>query len=206
VRKALASQDWQTLEQLARESKVKAQPTSSLINAALGLPPEMRASRPDLLRSVQRAYPGDLWANHNLGHELSEQGRPEEAVRYFTAALALRPGNPGISLNRGWAIQSAGQLDAAIAAFHEAIRAKNDFAEAHNNLGLTLMDRDQFDQAVAECRAATRIRPDFPEARTNLGSACDTAAGSTRPFWKEVADTLAKARAVIPPPKRPIGT
>ena len=46
---------------------------------------------------------------------LVENGQPAEAVRYYTAAFALRPDNPGIYLNRGNALDEAGEVDAAIA-------------------------------------------------------------------------------------------
>ena len=55
-------------------------------------PVQSGSTRLEFLRRIQHAYPADLWANHELAWELNETGQPAEAVRYFTAALALRPG------------------------------------------------------------------------------------------------------------------
>src|SRR5262249_36597961 len=113
ARKALVDRDWKALELLAREVGGGKDPPSFRLAVALNLPAETRSTRLGLLRRIQSAYPADLWANHDLAWELNENGLPAEAVRYFTAALALRPENPGIYLNRGWALADAGELDAA---------------------------------------------------------------------------------------------
>jgi serine/threonine-protein kinase len=115
VREAAARRDWEGLEHLAREAEVAKQRPSFLLHLADRLPAQMRPTRLELLRRTQREYPADLWANHILAIELMEDGKPAEAIRYYTAALALRPYNPGIYLNRGNALQKAEELDAAIA-------------------------------------------------------------------------------------------
>jgi serine/threonine protein kinase len=44
-----------------------------------------------LLRRAQRAHPGDFWINYDLARSLMNTGRPDEAARFFTAAVAIRP-------------------------------------------------------------------------------------------------------------------
>src|SRR5262249_36775029 len=122
VRKAVAGGDWVALEQLTREVDLRKQPPNFLLFAvARNFPERMSSSRLEFLRRIQRAYPADWIANSDLGLELRNKGQPGEAVRYFTAALALRPENPGIYLNRGTALRAAGELDAAIADYRQAL-------------------------------------------------------------------------------------
>ena len=44
-----------------------------------------------LLRKAQRAHPDDFWINYDLARSLMGLGRPDEAVGFFTAAVAVRP-------------------------------------------------------------------------------------------------------------------
>jgi len=44
-----------------------------------------------LLRRAQRAHPDDFWINYDLARSLMGSGRPDEAARFLTAAVAIRP-------------------------------------------------------------------------------------------------------------------
>jgi serine/threonine-protein kinase len=125
-----------------------------------------------LLRQAQRRYPGDFWINRGLGTSLAHLHPPawEEAVRFHTAALAIRPG-PGAYYNLGNALQATGQVDEAIAAFRQAIELQPDFALAYNNLGDALQSKGQTDEAIAAFRRAVRLRPSWATAHANLGFA-----------------------------------
>jgi tetratricopeptide (TPR) repeat protein len=171
VRQAYLDRDYKVVEQLAREAEMDRQPTSFLIFVARGLPGQMSVTRLQLFRRIQRAHPGDLWANNSLAFELANNGQPGEAVRYYTAALALRPNNPGIYFTCSNALRDAGEIDAAIAHLRAAIHLQNDFAAAHCNLGSALTKKGQLDEAIAELREAIRLKKDFPVAHFNLGVA-----------------------------------
>src|SRR5262249_25966282 len=91
ARQAISRGDAAAIEQLARAADVARQPSSFLLALA-------RASRPQasrvgirLCRRIQKQYPGDFWANHQLGWALAKSGQPAQAVPFYTAALALRP-------------------------------------------------------------------------------------------------------------------
>jgi serine/threonine protein kinase/tetratricopeptide (TPR) repeat protein len=148
----------QVVEQLARELDVRTQPPSFLLLAA-GNVLTNKQVRLALFRRIQHGYPADLWANHYLAFELIDDHRDAEAVRYFTAALALRPANAGIYLNRGSALMEAGEIDASIADFRQAIALEPNYAMAHAMLGSTLVAKKQWDEALAECNEAIRLNP-----------------------------------------------
>jgi tetratricopeptide (TPR) repeat protein/tRNA A-37 threonylcarbamoyl transferase component Bud32 len=171
MREAAADHDWKALEQLAREADVRKQPTNILIVLATSLPASARSTRLELLRRTQRAHPADLWTNLYLADELTETGQPAAAVRYLTAALVLRPYNPGIYVNRGIALERAGELDAAIADHKQALALEPRYAVAHNALGVALMDKGALDEAIAEYREAIRLKKDYWQAHDDLGIA-----------------------------------
>jgi Flp pilus assembly protein TadD len=170
VRKTYLDRNWSVMEQLASEADVNAQPTSFLLFVATDVPAQTRASRLEFLRRIQRAHPADLWANHHLAFELFSNGQSEEAIRYYTAALALRPDSPGIYLNRGRAFHQARELDAAIADYRKAIDLDPKYAEAHGNLGGALRDKNQLDEAIAEFRKVIDLDPKNARFHFNLGT------------------------------------
>jgi tetratricopeptide (TPR) repeat protein len=173
VRRAMLDGDRKALESLAREVDVRRQPPSFLLGVAEGLAresvlPYVREGHTreslaesialELSRRIQRDYPTDLWANHELGVMLGASDRPAEAVRYLTAAIALRSDNAGIYLNRGRAFSAAGEVDAAIADYSRALALAPMYAAAHSNLGNVLKRQGKVDEAIAEHREAIRLQ------------------------------------------------
>jgi len=73
---------------------------------------EMEAS---LLRRAQRAHPDDFWINHDLARSLMGAGKPDEAVRFYSAALAVRPRSEFVLVALGEALRAAGRTDEATA-------------------------------------------------------------------------------------------
>src|SRR5262249_51929515 len=98
------------LEQLAGAADVAKIPAPALTRLAASLEPVPRVA---LLRRTQQHYPADFWVNHNLGMALRDVTPPawEEAARFLTAAVALRPDSPGANLNLGVVLGEKGQLD-----------------------------------------------------------------------------------------------
>jgi serine/threonine protein kinase/Flp pilus assembly protein TadD len=172
VRKAVTEHDWKSLELLTREVDVRQQPPSFLLLVPHNLPATMRSTKLELSRRIQRAYPADLWANFDLAYALEDNGEPAEAIRYYTAALALRPGNAGIYLNRGRALVAAGEVDAAIADYYQArALAPPSYAVGHNDLGIALKSLGKLDEAVACFQKAIALDPKLALAHSNLGTA-----------------------------------
>jgi serine/threonine-protein kinase len=133
------------------------------------------ASRLRLLRRAQQQYPGDFWLNLDLGMCLAETepARWAEAVRYVTAAVALRPSTPGVRSDLGHALQAGFQLDEAIACYRQAIALDPNHFRAHYNLGSALLTKNQVDEAIASFRQAIALDPQFALAHFNLGTALD---------------------------------
>jgi serine/threonine protein kinase/tetratricopeptide (TPR) repeat protein len=159
MRDARATKDLPRLERLAREVDVAMQPPYALflLNRAL----DACGSREEsvaLLRRVQEAYPGDFWANYNLGTALANRQPPrlDEAIRFLTVAVALRPENPGARLRLSLSLSKRGRLAEAIAACRKAVELDPDYVLAHHHLGTLFCMVGRFDLAFAAHREAER--------------------------------------------------
>jgi serine/threonine-protein kinase len=122
------------------------------------------------LRQVQQEYPGDFWANLVLGSALLAKD-PRESMRYFQAALAIRPKTPVVYNDIGGALVMLNRLDEAMEQFGQALRLDPDFAGAHNNLGYVLKSKGRLDEAFDHYQQAVRCDPSMAVARCNLGNA-----------------------------------
>jgi tetratricopeptide (TPR) repeat protein/tRNA A-37 threonylcarbamoyl transferase component Bud32 len=124
-----------------------------------------------LLRAAQQKYPGDFWINHNLAFYLATRNPPDtdEAIRFYTAALALRWRSPAVHYHLGLALIDKGLVDDAVAAFKAALRLQKDYPLAHFGLGRALAVKGDVDGAIKELETALRLKKDFPEAYNGLG-------------------------------------
>ncbi len=73
-----------------------------------------------LLREAQQRHPEDFWLNYLLG-QYWEKERPQVAVGYFRAAVAIRPRNDEIYTKLGRALLETKDAEGAIAAFRKAL-------------------------------------------------------------------------------------
>jgi serine/threonine-protein kinase len=158
------------LEAVAASARGRELPAGALVRLARRLEPARAAA---LLRQAQRRYPADFWVNHDLGVALLEMKSPEhaEAVRFLTAAVALRPASPAVHINLGIALQSKGQREEAIACYKKAIALDRKLAAAHDILGLALQDGGKVEEAIACFKKAIALDPKDSRARHNLAVA-----------------------------------
>jgi serine/threonine-protein kinase len=99
------------------------------------------------LGRVQLQYPGDFWACFMLADALWGK-RLAECIRYYQAALAIRPDTAVAHLNVGRALANAERVDEAIEHFREAIRLEPVYAHAISNLGMALSIKGQGAEAL----------------------------------------------------------
>ncbi len=125
----------------------------------------------NLLRRTQRAHPDDFWINMDLGRELMISGQHEEAGRFFSVAVAIRPRSSFAHRSLGLSLEKSGRLDEAVATLQQGIRSRPDDSHTHDALGRLLLDMGRIDQAVVSLREATEVDPTFAEAQFNLGRA-----------------------------------
>jgi serine/threonine protein kinase/Flp pilus assembly protein TadD len=173
LREALERSDFPVLRELASSEQVFQRLTPTVDFLAYHLQKDgERGPLLALLRESQRRHPDDFWSNMRLGLLLfhSQNRKLDEAVRFFTAALAIRPQSAGAHLNLGAALLEKGDIDGAIAECRLAIQFQDDYADAYMGLGNALHAKRDFDGAAAEYRTALSLRPDHHKARNNLGN------------------------------------
>jgi tetratricopeptide (TPR) repeat protein/2-polyprenyl-3-methyl-5-hydroxy-6-metoxy-1,4-benzoquinol methylase len=108
------------------------------------------------------------------GNALEEQGRTDEAMERYDAAVRADPGCARAHLNRGNVLLAGGQIDEARAAYQLAITHDSHYAAVHFNLGNLECRAGAYERAVESYQAAIRIKPDFANAFVALGNALDT--------------------------------
>jgi eukaryotic-like serine/threonine-protein kinase len=127
------------------------------------------------LKRVQERNPRDFWINAELGHMLINEGKPEEAVGYSQAALAIRPGMPVIHNNLGSALIRANRSEEAIGHFRQEIALDAEAGAGHLNLAVTLWNLNRRDEALRELPEALRLNLRSPILLTLSGEAMDRA-------------------------------
>jgi tetratricopeptide (TPR) repeat protein len=141
--------------------------------AAVLIAAALVTNRPMLSSSLMRAI-----TEHNVGTALQEQGRVDEAITHYRAALAIRPDYGPSYNNLGTALMAKGDLVAAVAAFRESLRlqpesasARKLLADANYDLGSARLERGDIDGAEAALRDSLLLNPNSAEAHNNLGIA-----------------------------------
>jgi len=110
-------------------------------------------------------------AHHGLGMALDRQGRVDEAISQYRAALRAK-GNYVVAYNNlGVDLARQGRLDEAMNQFLAALKITPGYADPHNNIGTTLEKQGRFDEAMEHFQEALRLKPDFADAHYNLGVA-----------------------------------
>jgi tetratricopeptide (TPR) repeat protein len=127
------------------------------------------------LRSAQQYYPGDVWINYALGTVLERLSRNEEAIRFYTAARAIRP---EVAHQLAHSLDRLARTDEAIAVFRNLQRLRPGNARHLTCLGWTLRydgrereANEVMDAALAAARERVKLKPEDSYAHSTLGSA-----------------------------------
>jgi serine/threonine-protein kinase len=150
---------------LAQDRQLTELPPASILQLASGL---KAAGNPgaaiSVLESAAQRYADDVWINYNLAEVLAGiPARREEAVRYYTAARALRPET---AHNLGHLLDEMGRGEDAITTFRALVKVRP--AEARNIgcLATVLLHQHQreegektLEEAIAAARESIRRQP-----------------------------------------------
>src|SRR5262249_11859216 len=115
----------------------------------------------EVLRRGQMRHPDDFLLNFTLARVcyVARSEKAADAVRYFTAVLALCPGSAAVLIHVGVALLALGRPEEATAHFRAAVQLKPDFARGHYHLGRALQAAGRAREAVDEFREAAFLRP-----------------------------------------------
>jgi tetratricopeptide (TPR) repeat protein len=177
VRDAVKDNDSEALAKLAASERIRDLPvqTASLLGSVL--PAKLGQS---LLRRAQREHPDDFWINFELAYALDFASPPhkdlDEAIRFYTAALAVRPRSAPTHFFLGYALRHRGKLDEAILEYETACALRPDDVITQNNLAwilATCADVSLRDprRAVEHASRAVELKPNRQAYWNTLGIA-----------------------------------
>ncbi|MBN1672458.1 MAG: tetratricopeptide repeat protein [Kiritimatiellae bacterium] len=118
-----------------------------------------------------RARHASSLAHVNMGMLRYEDGRFQEAIAHYTAALQLDPNDELAFTNLGNALAAQGKAEAAMSAYRRALQLSPDDVKAHNNLGLALAGQRRWHEALGHYSHALRVQPLDYAAHYNLANA-----------------------------------
>jgi serine/threonine protein kinase/tetratricopeptide (TPR) repeat protein len=173
ARAAVAARDWSGLERMLAGEHAANRPAARLLRLVALLPVEEKEARINMLRRIQIAHPDDFWATFTLGHDIHQTYEWDEALRYLTAAVSLRPRSAGAQFQLGIALRDKGRLDEAIDRQREALRLDPKNTMCRRELALALKLNGKLDEAIAEFREAIRLNPSSYTAHLNLSTALE---------------------------------
>jgi tetratricopeptide (TPR) repeat protein len=97
------------------------------------------------------------------GHDRWVKGEYNEAIKDYTEAIKLAPGNAYTFHSRGVAFRDSGALDKAIADFTEAVKLDPQYAQGHHSRGITWLDKGEIEKGIADFDEAIRLDPEAAE-------------------------------------------
>ncbi len=122
------------------------------------------------LKRIQQAHPGDFWANLDLGDRLvSWERNPAGAIRYYQAAVSIRPRMALPYFKLGTALSSTGQLEEAVGQLRQAVALDPAFLFSQYHLADALGQLGRHDEAVRQLQEAVRLIPNAVVLRFALG-------------------------------------
>ena len=110
-------------------------------------------------------------AHTNLGIALAADGKIDQAMAHYDAALKIEPNYDNAHYNLGNIYMRQGNNEEAIKHFQEAVRLTPKYFPAHNNLGVLFEKQTKYQEAIAHYRQAFLLKPNNPGINFNLGVA-----------------------------------
>ena len=121
------------------------------------------------LKRIQQAHPGDLWVNLAIANAVSREKNEQEAIRYYQAAVSIRPQMALSHDNLGKALLRAGRTEEAVVSLKRAVDLNPTSIKGYRLLVTNLSNLGRHDEAIDLLKTAIRLNPDAPILRSDLG-------------------------------------
>jgi serine/threonine protein kinase/tetratricopeptide (TPR) repeat protein len=125
-----------------------------------------------MLREAHRHHPDDFWLNDALGYFSKDFCRPpryDDALRYYSMAVALRPRSARTHFAVAEVLEEKGSTDEAIAEYSTTIELEPKNVIAWNNRGHAYIELHQYDKALADFSKAIELNPNVADAWNGRG-------------------------------------
>lgn len=110
-------------------------------------------------------------AHYLLGLKEQSEGRLENAISHFDAALAIRPEFPEALCSGGYILHTTGHPEGALAFYGRALELDPANFDALYNRGCLQFSRSNLPGAISDFGRAVALRPDDAAAASNWGAA-----------------------------------
>jgi tetratricopeptide (TPR) repeat protein len=124
-----------------------------------------------LWRSTIAENPGAWMAENNLGADLVEAGRIDEAVVVLQLSLESQPNNAGAHSNLGAGLLQLGRAPEALVHYRKALELDPQSSAAQAGFGSALLQLGRVEEAIPVLEGAVQANPGFARARISLGTA-----------------------------------
>jgi serine/threonine-protein kinase len=169
LRAVLERGDARELDLLARTEQLSAYP-AAMLNLLTNALDDAGSPIDALLvaRVAQQLKPDDFVSNVYLARLIRDQ--PQDAARYFAAALSIRPDDLPVVNSLGWLLDhDLADHASAIALYRRAIVRHPEAVLIHLYLGHALGSSGDVDGAMAAYRETIRLDPNQRSAHAHLG-------------------------------------
>jgi tetratricopeptide (TPR) repeat protein len=136
---------------------------------ALAIAGDMTKAYDELVKALDlRTDYSDIYST--LGYILEEQGKADEAMEYYTSAIAHDGDNEFNHINLGVLFNSKGLYDQAISHFKHAADINDKNVTAHYNWGISLQRKNLPSEARVQFNKVLELDRDFYNARVQIGN------------------------------------
>jgi tetratricopeptide (TPR) repeat protein len=111
---------------------------------------------------------GNFTAHNDLGNDLLQQGRTEEAIAQYREALEIDPAVSEAHNDLGFALFRQGRTEEAVAEYRAALQINPAYAQAQINLGNGLLRQGRIEEGIAAIGKALELEPGNAAIETNL--------------------------------------
>ena len=139
-------------------------PAASTANNAA--PPQLDQERVQALKAVAEQNPRDAEPRVQLANMYFDAERYTDAITWYEAAIALKPGDPNLSTDLGVAYYYTNQPDRAIAQFQRSLAADPKHTKTLLNMGIVkAFGKQDLAGAAAAWEQVIAIAPNSPEGQ-----------------------------------------
>ncbi|UUO04342.1 protein kinase [Blastopirellula sp. J2-11] len=151
---------WNDAENLAQLSRIESMANLSveLLRAIADRMDEANIDSTEFRSRVQQTHPADFLANFTLADALRESD-PHESIRYYQAALAIRPVSAPVRNNLALALAAVQREEEAIACLESAMQIDARFVPALVNRGILLRSQGQSKEAFRTFQQVLLLAP-----------------------------------------------
>lgn len=114
-----------------------------------------------LYKRLQQVYPSDFFVNLMLGIAIHQNRNPTEAMRFYQAAIAIRPAVAVTRSNLGAALTENGRMEEALEQFGIAMRLEPKSHDYRFNYALALRRLERNEAAIEELRQIPEDAPRY---------------------------------------------